>query len=256
MSELKTKAPMYVQQMAKLPFKIDALETRVKTLKPKRYGIIVHDKDVDDEGNLKEPHVHVMMEFDTAQRISALANKLNDLEQNFESMTKVNRKNGANNGFAYLTHRTSNSANDHQYDFSEVRANFDYPEFMRKLSKKVNSRSEPDRLIQDFVDGKLTFIETKRDLLALSPRIYSSKARELREINAAIQDVNAEKWREEMREKGKQIRVIWLYGAAGTGKTRFAETMAGKFTDSNACFTTGGSNDVFSGYQGEKNVSN
>lgn len=255
MSDLKTTAPMYVQRMDKLPFNsIDALETRVKTLKPKRYGIIVHDKDVDDDGNLKDPHVHVMMQFDTAQRISSLAKKFNDLEQNFESQTKFNRRNGVSNGFSYLTHRTANAADRYQYDFSEVIANFDYEDFMNKLEKQVQNSSGPEQILQKFSDGEITLLQAKHDLMNLGPQVYASKARSLREISAAIQDISAEQWRVKMRQEGKRIRVIWLYGGAGTGKTRFAEAIARKSHDDNSYFISGSSNDVFQFYQGESTV--
>ncbi|WP_341778994.1 Rep family protein [Levilactobacillus sp. HBUAS70063] len=256
MSELKTSAPMYVQQLSRLPFSdVGALHTRVKTLHAKRYGIIVHDKDVDKDGKPVAPHVHVMMQFDSAQRISSLANKLNDSEQNFESMTKQNRKNGANNGFAYLTHRTDNASDRYQYDFSEVIANFDYLEFMRKLEKRVRSPSvESDRILEELKDGELTLLEAKNELLELGPKVYSSKARAMREVNAAVQDIKAERWRDEMRQQGKSIKTIWLYGATGTGKTRFAETIGGKLDAPGACFITGGSNDLFQDYSGQHNV--
>ncbi|WP_125581548.1 Rep family protein [Levilactobacillus cerevisiae] len=256
MSDFKTTAPMYVQQLKKLPFNdIDALLRRVKTLNAVRYALIIHDKDVDEDGKPLETHVHVMMQFDTAQRVSALANKLNDLEQNFESMTKNDRKNGVNNGFAYLTHRTTNAADRYQYDFSEVTANFDYPKFMAELAEKVkNTATGPDRILEDFKNGEITFLEARQELLDLSPRVYSSKARALREINSAVQDISAEQWRAKMRKNGQSIRVIWLYGAAGTGKTRFAETIGGKLDDPGACFTTGGSNDMFQDYAGQHSV--
>lgn len=256
MSDFKTTAPMYVQRLKRLPFNdIDALLRRVKTLNAVRYALIVHDKDVDKNGKPLEPHVHVMMQFETAQRVSALANKMNEIEQNFESMTKNDRKNGVNNGFAYLTHRTTNASDRYQYDFSEVTANFDYPKFMEKLEKKVkNATSGPDRVLEEFKEGKITLLEAKGELLALGPRVYSSKARALREVNAAVQDINADQWRTKMRQSGQSIKVIWLYGAAGTGKTRFAESIGGKFDDPGACFTTGGSNDMFQDYAGQRSI--
>lgn len=255
MSDLKSIGPMYVQQLTKLPFKdIDALIRRVKTLKAKRYGVIIHDKDIDKDGKPVEPHVHVMLQFATAQRISSLANKLNEQDQNFESMTKKDRKNGVNNGFAYLTHRTTNAVDRYQYDFSEVIANFDYAEFMKNLEEQIKNPSEPDRILEEFKSGEITLLQAKSALLDLGPRVYASKARPLREINAAVQDISAEQWREKMHQSGQSIKVIWLYGMAGTGKTRFAETIGGKFDDASGCFTTGGSNDMFQGYAGQRNV--
>lgn len=42
-----------------------------------------------------------------------------------------------------------------------------------------------------------------------------------------LQNLAAE-WREEMVTQGKKIQVIWIFGPAGTGKTRLAKQQADK----------------------------
>ena len=62
---LRAKNMMYEQQLKHLPFPFTTKEELAafieKVLKPKRYALILHDKDVDDKGNPVEPHIHVML---------------------------------------------------------------------------------------------------------------------------------------------------------------------------------------------------
>ena len=59
----------------------------------------------------------------------------------------------------------------------------------------------------------------------------------------------AEKWRAEMRKKGAKIRVLWITGPAGTGKTSLAKDYAEK--KGQPYFITGSSRDIFQNYAGE-----
>ena len=78
--------------------------------------------------------------------------------EHFESMTKHN-KNGINNGFAYLVHRTQNASKKYQYSPDKVIANFDYQGFLDKLKAEVNEgrytgKLGINNLLSDFINGK------------------------------------------------------------------------------------------------------
>ena len=69
MANIKCRYMMYEQQLAYLPYAdVDELyEAIKKKVKPARFALIVHDKDVDDKGNPVEPHVHVVVIFENAR---------------------------------------------------------------------------------------------------------------------------------------------------------------------------------------------
>ena len=163
-SSPRSRGVMYVQQLDKMKFSsLDALKRRVQSLsKLKRFAMIVHDKDTNGDNELAKPHVHVMLEFESPRMLSAIAKELDDAPEHFESMTKHN-KNGINNGFAYLVHRTKNASNKYQYDPDKVIANFNYQSFLDKLKTEVNEgryegKMGISNLLGDFINGKLTKI--------------------------------------------------------------------------------------------------
>ena len=52
-----------------------------------------------------------------------------------------------------------------------------------------------------------------------------------------------------MAAQGRQVKVIWIYGASGVGKTRMARSYAEKLGQ--GYYITGSSRDLFQGYKGE-----
>lgn len=108
------------------------------------YALIVHDKDVDEDGNLKKAHFHVILEFSYAKWQHALADDLgitsNYIQQcrNFE------------NALEYLIHY--NDENKFQYEIENVTGTL-----KTKLIKslKNNSLTEEERVIDlfDFIEN-------------------------------------------------------------------------------------------------------
>lgn len=142
---IRSNAYMYVQQVDSLPLakgqslakKVDALIKRVKSVPEiKRYALIVHDKDSDEDGNTIKPHIHVMLELDKQRSVNKIAKALDDSSERLESMTKKYKRHGTENGYAYLIHRTQGAEKKYQYSPEEVKANFDYPKYIKKLQQK------------------------------------------------------------------------------------------------------------------------
>lgn len=82
-----------------------------------KYAWILHDKDVDKEGELKDPHYHIYLEFPNARSLNSIAEELNIPPNMIEV---VRDKNGI---LKYLTH--ANNPEKYQYDISEIHSNFD-----------------------------------------------------------------------------------------------------------------------------------
>lgn len=248
----KAKNMMYAQKVQHLPEEIqnmaDLIQLIENKLRPKRYAIITHDKDVDKNGNPKEPDLHIMLSFDNARSLAHVAKILGDKPQYVEAWVG-----DANNGYAYLIHATRQAQKDgkHRYDPGEVTANFDYGELIRRIGFEVE-QAKTDRTVNTKVllDMLYTGAITRRELeQQLTGSLYARYRRQIEDIWAKrLQNLAAE-WREEMVSQGKKIQVIWIFGPAGTGKTRFARHHAEKAGQS--YFISGSSRDPFQGYCGE-----
>ena len=146
---LKCKNMMYVQQLRHLNGTVEDLAERIKTMKspPSRYALIVHDQDIDKDGNPEEPHVHVMMCFGNARHVTAIAKALGDKPQQIQVWDDR-----ADNGFAYLLHITKGRKNARQYDPKTVIANFDYGALIKKLQIEVEQKESSAHNIRDMLD--------------------------------------------------------------------------------------------------------
>lgn len=251
----RSRGVMYVQQLDKMKFSsLDALKRRVQSLsKLKRFAMIVHDKDTNGDNELVKPHVHVMLEFESPRMLSAIAKELDDAPEHFESMTKHN-KNGINNGFAYLVHRTKNASNKYQYDPDKVMANFNYQSFLDKLKIEVNEgryegKMGISNLLGDFINGKLTKIEAKEIAKDSKPGQFAYICKKIDESEVQMEELKADKWIQEMQGKHEAKKVFWIYGPAGVGKTTLAKMITESLDE--GYFTTGSSRDYFQNYHGE-----
>lgn len=256
---IRCKNMMYVQQEKHLPAKIadkDKLVAVIENeLRPQRYAIILHNKDINKDGTPEAPGYHVMLCFSNARSISATAKHLGDRPQ---YITKWNGD--ANNGFSYLIHRTSDARKKgkHQYDPSEVTANFDFAGLINQIEDKVTLKQyqaqagvkfSVDELLNALYSGIMTKEEAEKHMTGAQ---YGRYRRQVEEVWAKRLRNLAAEWREEMNEQGKQVTVIWLYGEAGTGKTRLAREIATKRNQ--PYYISGSSRDVFQAYSGEHTI--
>lgn len=252
----KCKNMMYVQQSQHLPAQnIQNLVTLIdKNLKPKKFAVITHDKDVDDKGNPKASHVHAMMSFDNARSIRNVAKILGEVDPDGTIHDeRIEMWNGdSNNGFAYLVHATTNSRNQYQYDVKDVVANFDYPAFLSTISKKISKISEynDSATVKALLDMLYTGAISKEEMeQALTGSQYAKNQPYIEKVWAKWLQKQAEEWRKEMIAQHKTVMFIWIYGCAGTGKTSFAKDIAKRKGEK--CFISGSSRDIFQTYAGE-----
>lgn len=250
----KCKNMMYTQQIQHLPAKtkenlIKIVETK---LNPKRYAVIIHDKEVDQNGQKKEPDIHVMLCFENARSLSRVAKVLGDKPQYIEKWDE-----NANNGFAYLIHATKKAREEgkYQYDPSEVTANFDYAALVQEEIPAEMARAKGERSgrVKDLLDGLMAGVYTKEEVeQQLSGSQYGRYRRQIEYIwTKRLQNLAAQ-WRKEKREQGCQVKTIWIYGATGTGKTSFAKDYAKKVGQE--YFVSGSSRDLFQDYSGEHTI--
>ncbi len=253
---------MYVQQVKLLPFPNEsALKTRVKSLVKegiiKNYALILHNEDRTEDGSKVEPHYHVWMYSEKRISIGKIAKELGDKQQQFESMTKRGNglKTSAENSLLYLIHRTLNSRDKYQYNSEDVCANFNYQDFVKKTEEenskeRVISIDKPDLILNNFKDSKITKIEAVKELMKIGAQCYAKYANQLDKIEDGLRQLRFKKWVEEKKKTKEKIKIVWAFGAAGTGKTHyccdFFEKRNIKY------FMTTGSNDPFQDYDGQK----
>lgn len=246
-STAKYKNMMYTQQMEHLPFRTrEELEERIKTkLDPKKYAISeVHDKDIDENGNPVEKHLHVMLCFQNARSLKNVASILGDKPQYLEKWDER-----ANNGFAYLVHATTGAKVKAQYSPENVLANFPYAEELKKQTLEVlkkKSKQKIDVLLDAYYNEEMTLDELEQELTGAQ---YGRYKKQIDTITSKILERHADIWRQDMLKNNRRVKVIWIYGAAGTGKTSLARSIAKQ--DGRAYYVSGSSRDVFQSYNGE-----
>lgn len=252
---LKAKNMMYTQQLGYMfptiqdqQEKLDKLLQIVrKKLKPERYALTVHSQGTNAQGDPVEPHVHLMMSYRNARSLASVAKHLQDKPQYIEQWTG-----NANNGYAYLVHKTKSSRNRYQYDPADVIANFGYAELVTQQipNEIARAREEKTGAIKDQLDMLYIGATSKAELEAqLSGSELARYSRQIDIVWGKRLQKQAADWRAEMRAKGGQVQTIWIYGPAGTGKTSLAKAYAEKHNQ--PYFVAGSSRDTFQMYSGQ-----
>ena len=104
--------------------------------------LINHDSDLDDDGNVKEVHTHIMVEYETPRKLTTVSNLL-EVEPNFIEAVKSTRS-----MLKYLTHQ--DDPEKHQYSPEEVVTNSTIP-----YAEMIVGQGMSDREIARYlVDGR------------------------------------------------------------------------------------------------------
>lgn len=253
--DAKTYHMMYEQQLEHLPVEnveklIELIEERIK---PKKYALIVHDKDAG-----KKPHVHCMFSFKNARWLHSIAKLLNEIDSDTQTIKAQQLEkwdNRANNGFAYLIHATAKARKEgkYQYDPSEVHANFDYPAMIMQIKAEIKVKKAEhsgNKTVQDLLNLLYVGAITKKEVESqLSGAQYAQYRKKIEDVWAKRLQNMAEAWREEKKAQNAEIITIWIYGTSGTGKTSLAKEYARKSGED--YYISGSSRDIFQGYAGE-----
>ncbi|WP_213014029.1 Rep family protein [Staphylococcus cohnii] len=247
MSNVKAKNIMFVQELEYLEGNNiqEYIENITMKLNPIKFAGIIHDKDIDDNGHIVDSHLHLVLQFKNARSLNSLAKLTNQKTQYFEQW-----KGNVNNAYSYLIHHTRAAQDLHQYDVKEVIANFNFAELMAKISNDVEVKSKVrdsvviNNLLDLLYDGLISIEEVES---TLSGSQYAKAKSKIEAVYTKRLEYIATNWRAEMREKNEPFSIFWLFGDAGTGKTRIAKIYAKQFSDE--YFITGSSRDPFQRYK-------
>ena len=222
----------------------DIIEYMTNILKPHRFAGILHDKDIGQDGNLVAPHIHLVLQFESARSLNNLAKLTKQPIQCFEQW-----RGSVNNAYSYLVHHTESNQDKYQYSPKEVIANFDYLLLLDTIERNVTKRYEIndtmiiDNLLDLLYTGNITKSEIEQRLTGSQ---YAKARQKIETVYLKRLETQAELWRQEMIDKNEIVTIIWLFGKAGTGKTRLARQYAEQY-DLNY-FITGSIRDPFQQY--------
>lgn len=109
-----------------------------------RYCGITHDKDINDNGELKKPHEHIVLYFDNPRTINSISKEMNIPSQYIE------KYNSLKTALLYLLHY--NQGDKAQYDVNDT-----FGDLQLDLKKLVKNsvKTEEERVLQiiDLIDN-------------------------------------------------------------------------------------------------------
>ena len=228
--KVRSRVWMYTQQVEDLPFdSIDALIRRVKTVPNlDKIAWIVHDKDINKKGKKVTPHVHVGFTLTKRTTISRMSKILNDRTQQITCFTKRGQSvaNSTKNLMGYLIHHTREAKQQgkHQYAPSKVHANFDYPSYVEQTEEITSTRD----ILDEYANENISRDQAESLLKLQGGSDLAHNLRNLDALDSYILEEKRRRWVQKMKKAKKPIYVVWLSGAAGTGKTTYAKRYAEK----------------------------
>lgn len=115
------------------------------------YAAILHDKDLDDNGELKKPHYHYVVRFNSAKWNTAIAKDLSIKENYIEQCQNIN------NSLLYLLHY--NDSDKYQYSIEEVKGPIKV-KLQELLKSSGVSEVEKVTMFMDYIDSVQNYIST------------------------------------------------------------------------------------------------
>ncbi len=115
---------------------------------------IKHDRDLDDEGNIKKPHYHFVIQLKNACTLSSMAKRLEVNKNMLEYVKNVN------SSLKYLIHYKDD--NKYNYNPEEVQSNSEKLK-RRFLDLVAKETPETDKMIGifDFIESQTDYIDVK-----------------------------------------------------------------------------------------------
>lgn len=207
----------------------DKIKEAVMKRNIKKYAYILHDKDTDEKGCLKQVHWHICLRFCDSQDTKYVAGWFG-IEEQYVNKSKSGH---FEDMLLYLTHR--NASEKYQYSLDDVRANFDYQRFIEK-NGKLSTRIE--EITEKIVSGE---IREWNYTEYISPDEY---------VKYSSQISRAYEYRRDKIYTGnRDMEVIYITGGSGTGKTAFSKMLAEN--KGYSYYVSSSDNDILDGYKGQ-----
>lgn len=220
----------------------DYIKKFLKRYKCIEFCYILHENDINEFGEIEQPHYHICMRYVTDSSFSFKV-----LKKDFPfGMIQVGRY--WNCMVQYLIHKNDKKKTPHEV--SEIVTNIDpatlkfylESEYEDPKKKEDNTLTELLQMILDGLGRKeyLLMLDNEREKYLPIHKKYSSKINEFFKIQKVL---FAEK------TKRRNIQTIFIEGSAGSGKSAFAASLAE--SQGLTYYVSGSSNDVMEGYENE-----
>lgn len=207
---------------------IGVIEQRIKKLTNiKRYAIIIHDKDLLENGQPKKKHFHCILTFSNSTN-SKLVSEALKVEEQYVNKIRTTTK----SAMLYLVHK--NNPEKYQYNAEDVSANFDYIEYVDDCEPKQN-RVDIAKKIESGEIKMYNLIDY------ISVDEYSK--------NKGYYDKCFDYRTQKIKNLNRSLNCIFVTGSSGSGKTTFAKDYATKKGYS-VYISSGGSN-LLDDYKGQ-----
>lgn len=247
---------MYSQQLKYLKMTIDDIKHTLELNQyVKDFAMIVHDSDVDEYQNEVEPHLHVFLKMNQQKSVDYIADLFQDTSNYVEFFNKNTKGHNEQNGYLYLLHKTKNAENKHQYDMndlivpndSDLKQRIDkwienYEESLSKYQSK-RRKTVVQSILNDYAEGLMDKNELRESLTNLE---LAKHQKLIKDIDNVLVESAYRDYIEENRQQNK--KVIWLFGAPGSGKTFLSHKLANQYTDKDDIFVTSSNRDPFEDY--------
>ena len=182
-----------------------------------------HDKDTDENGNPKEPHIHLLLVLDDSYESSTIGGYVG-VEKNFVQKIKQKQfagrrmKSDIGGAISYLTHR--NAPDKHQYDDSEVVAQPGYDwQAIRAKSEALQAENKSYRNVLEKIEqGEIrhyNLMDNVSMAMYMAHKLDFERAFEYREAKLKS-------------NPNRKIDVIYISGDPGAGKTTLAKQLCEK----------------------------
>lgn len=197
----------------------------------KDYAYILHDKDEKDDGTLKAPHWHILLRFKDSVPTDSICSWFG-ITDNY--INKIRGRFG--DALAYLTHK--NAPDKYQYLDEEVKSNFDFQREVEATKSKAIDKARREELVALITAG---IIREYNYTDYITPQEYDKFKKSID---------NAFNYRKDKLEgSDRDMKVIYIYGESGSGKTTYAKELAAQ--SGYSYYVSSGSNDLLDNYKGQ-----
>lgn len=227
------------------------------------YAWIIHDKDKKTDGTPIEPHIHLLMNFTNAQKLSPLAKAFN-FEDNSNFFEKKNNGRGKRSAYLdcliYLTHEDEEQQKLEKHLYSDEEVHFwhvngqGFREYVIEKQKSVKTN------VEKYGRAELTLTEK----LELSVLYDGVKPQDIRLKHPFEYNKSVEKFKKNRIDFLKNQPMppfkfnVYVTGDGGSGKGLISQALArtlidpdGEMEDEDIFFTVGAQSVSFEGYNGQ-----
>lgn len=233
----KTWRNVEIEQQIKFGFTVEKINSVMPSWNNvSGFAFIVHDKDVNDDGTPKEPHIHLMIAFKEPEQTTNILAKFKGCIST-EQLQKIK---GWKAAIAYLTHRTKDSSHKHQYDISEVTS---FNVEVGKITEEYNLPIKDKRLLEILAGIRNGSIQKYNYTKYISDVEFIKYKKQIDYAFSYKLDI--------LNSKGdRNMECIYIYGNSGTGKTTYAKDLC-ENVHHLEYYVSSGSNDILDDYKGQ-----